>query len=79
VPKSTNQFGGVSLEVIFQGANACHLRFNGFLALLSQHLVLDQSFSQLDNLNVSIIDLPNLAFGQWGAPRFRFHFNSLKT
>jgi hypothetical protein len=59
-----NQAGSVVFEIGLEGSDPCHLRADSPLALLAEHLVLNQPSAQLYDLDVGIIDLPQLAFGQ---------------
>jgi hypothetical protein len=58
------QFCGMFLQKGFQLFNPHHSRHHGPLPLILEHLVMDQPPSWLDNVNVPVIELPDLPSGQ---------------
>lgn len=59
-----DEAGGIIFEVGFEVLDACHLGANSALALLAEHLVLNQTSAEFDDLDIGIINLPELALGQ---------------
>jgi len=61
-------------QVNQHGLNTAHLRSYAGFTWLRHHFVMNQPFAQLDDLNIRMIEFPELPFGQTRCcPIFR-HF-----
>jgi hypothetical protein len=59
-----NQARVTAFQVLPHHIHAAHLGFHPALSLKIEHLILKQTLSQLDNLDIGMLEPPDLAFGQ---------------